>query len=129
MSEMQEGRMKKAKLMLIAGAALFGSSSVAISQDYNDQYQGNQDNRSVEQRGLDALGQFLGTGNNNAPAYREVSPEDIVRDLEHQNFHRISDPIRRGNTYLVYAIDPRGEDVELTIDADSGRIVDRRRRG
>jgi hypothetical protein len=122
--------MERIGLFFIAGLALIGSSAIAMAQDYYDQnYQGNRDNRNIEQRGLDALGEFLGTGNNNAPAYRELSPDDIVRDLEQRDFHRISEPVRRGDRYLVYAVDPRGEDVELTIDADSGRIVDRRYRG
>ena len=119
--------MNKIQMLLIAGAALVGSAGVGMAQNYDDQ-NNYQDNRSMQQRGLDALGQFLGTGNNR-PAYREVSPDDIVRDLERRNFHNVSEPVRNGQNYLVYAVDPEGQNVELTIDADSGRIVDRRYRG
>ena len=56
---------------------------------------------------------------------RDVSPDEIVRDLQRRDFHRISEPVQRGDVYYVYPIDPRGDDVERTVDADSGRIVDR----
>jgi hypothetical protein len=124
---MQEAKMKKFPVFFAAAAALIGSSAIALAQDY-DQYQGqpSQDNRNMQQRGMDALGQFLGTNSGQA---REVSPDDIVRDLERRNFHNISEPVRRGPVYMLYAVDPDGRDVELSVDADSGRIVDRRFRG
>lgn len=108
--------MRQATLVLAAVAALFALPAGA--QEY-------QDNRPMEQRGMDALRNFLGSDSQQ----RQVSPDDIVRELERRNFHNISDPVQRGHTYLVYAVDPEGQDVELTIDADSGRIVDKRYRG
>jgi uncharacterized membrane protein YkoI len=95
------------------------------AQDYNDQYQDQnnqyQGNRDMQQRGMDALRDFLGT--NNGQANSQVSPDSIVRELERRNFHRISQPVQHGNVYLVYAIDPNGQDVELSVDAYDGRIV------
>jgi hypothetical protein len=99
--------MKKFSVFLAATVAVIGSSAIALAQDY-DQYhdQRYQDNRSVEQRGLDALQNFLGT--DNGQANRQVSPDDIVRELERRNFHNISEPVQRGPVYLVYAVDPDG---------------------
>jgi hypothetical protein len=113
---------------------LVGASTIATAQD-----------RSLEQRGMDALDGFLGTDDRPSQSrspygdvspdeeyrssYDDVSPDEVVRDLERMNFHDISEPVRRGDVYLVYAIDPEGEDVELTVDAESGRIIDRRYRG
>ena len=121
-----------ALLCACAAAALMGTSAATMGQNYNDQYQNqeyqqNNDNRSMQQRGMDALQNFLGTDNGSANS--QVTPDAIVRELEQRNFHNISQPVQHGPVYLVYAIDPNGQDVELSIDASSGRIVNSRYRG
>jgi hypothetical protein len=131
---MQEAKMKGFPAFFTAAVVLIGSSTIAAAED-----------RSLEQRGMDALDNFLGTDDRPSEyrspygdvspdeeyrsSYGDVSPDEVVRDLERMNFHDISEPVRRGGVYLVYAIDPEGQDVELTVDAESGRIVDRRYRG
>jgi len=117
------------RVVLICGGAialLLGASTLSKAQDYNDQNQypdnGYQDNRGMQDRGMDALRGFLGNYNNNQ-SNSQVPPDEVVRELERRNFHRISEPVQHGRIYLVYAVDPNGQDVELSIDAYDGRIV------
>jgi uncharacterized membrane protein YkoI len=126
MNSCQEANMKRVALICgCAIALMLGASSLSKAQDYNDQYQspdnGYQDNRDMQNRGMDALRGFLGNYNNQSN--NPVPPEAIVRELERRDFHRISDPVQHGRMYLVYAVDPNGQDVELSIDAYDGRIV------
>lgn len=50
------------------------------------------------------------------------SPGWIVRNLERNDYSDISEPVREGNSYRVWAVDPNGRDVKLLIDAQSGEI-------
>jgi hypothetical protein len=118
---MQEAKMKGFPVFFAAAVVLIGSSTISTAE-----------NRRLEQRGMDALENFLGTDDQPSEyrsSYGDVSPDEVVRELERRNFHNISEPVRRGRVYLVYAVDPEGQDVELTVDAESGRIVDRHYRG
>ena len=98
---------RRTVLIASAIATLTGTSGVSVAQTYYDQspdQQQNYDNGNLQQRGMDALRDFLGTNNGSSNA--EVSPDAIVRELERRNFHQISEPVRNGPIYLVYAIDP-----------------------
>jgi hypothetical protein len=79
--------------------------------------QQNDNNSDVQQRGLDALGKFLGTDRD------ELPPDAIVRELERRDYYDISRPVLNGRVYQVYAVDAGGQDVELFIDANNGQIV------
>jgi len=56
-----------------------------------------------------------------------VSPDSVVHNLQRQDYHHISPPVRSGRFYEVKAINRQGHKIKLYIDAHSGRIVDVKR--
>jgi hypothetical protein len=51
------------------------------------------------------------------------SPYDIVGIVRANGFRPLGPPLRRGQVYVVHAMEPRGDDVRIVVDALSGRIL------
>jgi hypothetical protein len=83
-------------------------------------------NNDMAQKGLDALGAIV-VKNDSREDYSSntgpVSPGAIVHNLELNDFHDVSRPVRSGGNYSVYAMGPDGRDVELVVDANNCEIV------
>jgi hypothetical protein len=52
-----------------------------------------------------------------------VPPRAVLAMVHSSGFEPLGPPLRRGRIYWLHAINPRGRDVALTIDAVSGQIV------
>ena len=55
--------------------------------------------------------------------YGVLAPNLIARSLSRKNYSAITRPVLSGQFYQVKAIDPRGRNVKLYVDAYSGQIV------
>jgi hypothetical protein len=51
------------------------------------------------------------------------SPYEIVGIVRANGFRPLGPPLRRGRVYVVHAMEPRGDDVRIVVDALSGRIL------
>jgi hypothetical protein len=58
-----------------------------------------------------------------APIVNELPPYEILATVHSAGFEPLGRPLRRGRIYWLHAINRRGQDVALTIDAASGRIL------
>jgi hypothetical protein len=50
-------------------------------------------------------------------------PYEIIGIVRANGFRPLGPPMRRGRVYVVHAMEPRGDDVRIVIDAFSGRIL------
>lgn len=70
--------------------------------------------------GLLALASLAG-----APAARAgtVYPNDILQTLRTMGLDPVTDPVRRGDLYVLHALDPHGVEMRVVADADFGEIL------
>jgi hypothetical protein len=52
-----------------------------------------------------------------------LTPSEIAAEVRRAGFDPVNRPVRRGSVYVLFALDPDGMDVELAVDAGSGRVL------
>lgn len=67
-------------------------------------------------------GSLLALGSAPALAVDLVPPHEVLTMLRSTSFEPLGRPVRQGANYIVRAVDRRGEEVRLVVDAYSGRV-------
>lgn len=52
-----------------------------------------------------------------------LQPAEILADVRREGFYPVSRPVQRGRVYILFAVDQDDFDVQLTVDAVSGRVL------
>src|SRR5215469_17073957 len=59
-----------------------------------------------------------------APAISStLPPAEILAEIRREGFYPIGRPVQRGRVYVLFAVDQDDFDVQLTVDAASGRVL------
>jgi hypothetical protein len=52
-----------------------------------------------------------------------LPPAEILAEVRREGFYPVGRPVQRGRVYVLFAIDQDDFDVQLTVDAASGRVL------
>jgi hypothetical protein len=52
-----------------------------------------------------------------------LPPAEILAEVRREGFYPVGRPVRRGRVYVLFAVDQDDFDVQLTVDAASGRVL------
>jgi hypothetical protein len=58
-----------------------------------------------------------------AATTRTLPPAEILAEVRREGFYPVGRPVQRGRVYVLFAVDQDDFDVQLTVDAASGRVL------
>jgi hypothetical protein len=58
-----------------------------------------------------------------AAATGMLPPAEILAEVRREGFYPVGRPVKRGRVYVLFAVDQDDFDVQLTVDAASGRVL------